>query len=59
MHRMPHMAGLACGRPFCGRGGVGRQLEGCIDAAIVAAHQVAIRGKGVNEDFRVPAPLPG
>ena len=26
-----------------------------IDAAVVAAHQVAIRGPGITEDFRGPA----
>jgi hypothetical protein len=30
-----------------------------IDAAVVAAHQVAIRGEGVREDFRVPPTLAG
>jgi transposase len=30
-----------------------------IDAAIVAAHQVAIRGEGVTVDFRVPPTLAG
>lgn len=30
-----------------------------IDAAIVAAHQVAIRGGGVREDFKVPPTLAG
>jgi transposase len=30
-----------------------------IDAAIVAAHQVAIRGEGVNADFKVPPTLSG
>jgi transposase len=30
-----------------------------IDAAVVAAHQVAVRGEGVSEDFRVPPTLAG
>jgi transposase len=30
-----------------------------IDAAIVAAHQVAVRGEGVNADFKVPPTLAG
>ena len=30
-----------------------------IDAGVVAAHQVAVRGPGVTEDFRVPPTLAG
>jgi hypothetical protein len=30
-----------------------------IDAAVVAAHQVAVRGPGIREDFRVPPTLAG
>jgi hypothetical protein len=30
-----------------------------IDAAVVADHQVAIRGPGVDDDFRVPPTLAG
>ena len=30
-----------------------------IDAAVVAAHQVAVRGPGIAEDFRVPPTLAG
>ena len=30
-----------------------------LDAAVVAAHQVAIRGPGVWEDFKVAATLAG
>ncbi len=36
-----------------------RRVSIGIDAAIVAAHQVAIRGEGVNTDFRVPPTLAG
>jgi hypothetical protein len=30
-----------------------------IDAAVVAAHQVAVQGPGVQDDFRVPPTLAG
>jgi transposase len=36
-----------------------RRVSIGIDAAVVAAHQVAIRGEGVREDFKVPPTLAG
>ena len=36
-----------------------RRVSIGIDAAVVAAHQVAIRGEGVCEDFKVPPTLAG
>lgn len=37
-----------------GNGTGTRRVSIGIDAAVVAAHQVAIRGEGVNQDFKVP-----
>ena len=36
-----------------------RRVSIGIDAAVVAPHQVAIRGEGVHEDFKVPPTLAG
>ena len=36
-----------------------RRVSIGIDAAVVAAHQIAIRGEGVCEDFKVPPTLAG
>jgi transposase len=36
-----------------------RRVSIGIDAAVVAAHQVAVRGEAVNEDFKVPPTLAG
>jgi transposase len=42
-----------------GNGSDTRRVSIGIDAAIVASHQVAVRGEAVNEDFRVPPTLAG